>query len=1257
MDDPKLYRPGDGLMSAIVAFLLENKLVAVMLTLAIIAGGIYTSPFDWKLPEALRSPVAVDAIPNLGENQQIVYTDWEGRSPKDVEDQITYPLSSRLLSISGVKTVRSQSMFGFSIIYIIFDDSVPFYFSRDRVQEKLNFIPSNELPAGVKPRLGPDATPLGQVFWYTLEGRDPQGRPVGGWDLHELRSVQDWLVKYEISAVPGVAEVASIGGFVKEYQVEADPDKLRLYNLTLTQLMEAVRDTNLDSGARTMEINRVDYLIRGLGKIQKIADIEEAILTVSNNVPIRVKDVARVSFGPALRTGILDKDGIEAVGGSVVAQFSANPMEVIQQVKKRIEQIAPGLPQKMVRVTGDDGKPQEVLSRVTIVPFYDRSGLIDETLGTLEEALSQEILVTVIVIVVLLLHWRCSLLISLCLPLAVLLSFVAMRVTGVTANILSLGGIAIAIGTIVDMGIVLTENILGRIQNPPPGETRLQSVYHATSEVASAITTAILTTVVGFLPVIFLAGEQGRLYRPLAFTKTFALSASLIVALVAIPVLAYYLLRKDSDDPQAARRASRRRVLLSVAAGLAALWLLALDWLPLGAGAGQWRNILFCGIILGALLLAIQLFKWSYRTFLAWCLRHKLLFSLAPLGLMVGGLLVWKDIGTELMPRLDEGSFLYMPSAMPHASLGEIGSMLSTQGRALAAVPEIEAAVGKAGRADTPLDPAPLNMFETVINYHGEYLRDKSGRLPDYRFDPQAVGPVLDASGKELLAPDGKPYVARGIYPRDKAGLLIPDAGGRPFRLWRPALDPALNPGREAWGGIRSPDDIWDEVVRVTRLPGVTSASELGPIETRIVMLQSGMRGESGVRLSARGSVTLEELQRAGEAVSAALRQVPAINPESVSTDRIVGKPYFELVIDRAAIARHGLTVAQVQSVIQSAVGGMVMDRTIEGRERYNILVRYLRELRDSPEELLKVLVATPYGAQVPLKDLLVDRELKFVRGPEVIKSENGALVMYITFDNSRGYSSIEAVELAGKTLEHLRENGALKLPAGVKLDFAGAYQKYQQTMNYLLALVPAALVIIFMILYFQFHRVSTTLIVFSGVWIAWMSGFVMLWLYGQEWFLNFDLLGASLRELFQGHEIRLSTAVWVGFLALFGVATDDGVIMATYLKQRFDTDKPATIEAVRAATMQGALRRVRPCLMTAATTIIALLPVLTSQGRGAEIMLPMAVPIFGGVTLELISMFVVPVVWCWLRERECRKAASASVNVDADGPGSSGGC
>lgn len=1230
MAKDKLYESGDGLMASVIAFLLSNKPLVAVLTLLIIAGGIYTAPFDWHIGNLQRDPVPVDAIPDLGENQQIVYAEWSGRSPKDIEDQITYPLSSRMLAIKGVRTVRSQSMFGLSVIYVIFDDSIDFYFSRDRVQEKLNSIPANELPDGVTARLGPDTTPLGQVFWYTLEGRDAEGKPAGGWDLQELRSVQDWLLKYELLAVEGVSEVASIGGFVKEYQVEADPAAMREYGVSLQQLFTAVKSSNLDIGARTMEINKVEYIIRGLGNVASVSDIEQAVLVVHDNVPVRVKDVARVFLGPALRRGALDKNGVEVVGGAVIAQYGANPMEVIRRVKQKLQAIAHSLPEKKVMLAGADGTEHEVLSKITVVPFYDRSQLIEETLQTLQSALSQQIFVTVIVVILMLLHLRSSILISLTLPLTVLLAFIVMKIFNVTANVVALAGIAIAIGTIVDMGIVLTENIIKRLNSAPDNESKVRSVYHATKEVASAVGTAVATTIIGFLPLIFLTGDQGKLYRPLAYTKTFALGASLVVAILVIPPLATWLLHKAKNENESPRPF---RVIVCVVVSLVALMLLAGDWLPLGAGVGLFRNFIFCLLVFGSLLVGFYLFYRCYESILRWCLSHKLLFLVVPLGLIVSGVNIWLGLKPELMPRLDEGSFLYMPSTMPHASIGEVMEVLSSQDKRIHAVPEVTSAVGKLGRADTPLDPAPVDMIETVINYRGEYYRDSDGKLVLFRFNPEAVAYEKDFDNNVVAAPDGKPYKVRGEYLRDSAGRLIPDESGRPFRQWRRALDPALNPEREAWAGIRSPDDIWDAIVDSAQFPGVTSASKLGPIETRIVMLQSGMKGNTGIKLIARGNITLAQLQQAGEQVQEALRRIPSVYSGSVSMDRIMGKPYLELTIDREAISRHGLNISDVQQVIQTAVGGTEVGRTIEGRERYGILVRYLRELRDSPQELGRILVKTPYGAKIPLSQLLVGNAPRFVKGPKVIKSEDGALALYITFDSAQGYSAVETVSSVRKVFEHLVENNALKLPSGVSYEFVGAYIKYQQTMRYLQILIPCALLLILMILYYQFKNVTTSLIVFSAVATAWMGGFVMIWLYGQGWFMDFSIFSMPMRELFQMHEIRLSIAIWVGFLALFGIATDDGVVMATYLHQRYDSDDPENIGELREVTVNAALRRIRPCLMTTATTILALLPVMTSSARGSEIMAPMAIPIFGGMVFELITMFIVPVVWCWVQE------------------------
>ena len=574
MNDPRAT-----LLDRIIRFCLEKKLVVILLVIVIGAWGLVVAPFDWSLAGLPRDPVPTDAIPDIGENQQIVFTEWAGRSPQDVEDQITYPLTVSLLGTPGVKTVRSYSFFGFSSIYIIFKEGVEFYWSRSRVLEKLNSLSAGTLPEGVQPTLGPDATALGQVFWYTLEGRDPDGQPVGGWDLHELRSTQDWYVRYALQAAEGISEVASIGGFVQEYQIDVDPDAMRAFGVTLEEIFQAVRMSNVDVGARTIEVNRVEYVIRGLGFIKSLEDVEETVIKAHENVPVRIRDVARVSLGPALRRGALDKQGAEAVGGVAVVRYGFNPLEAIQNLKSKIAEIDPGLPTRAVldfrKVSRaeveqfatdhgfqafQNGKPHPktwlawlrsnprekwpawaTTSHVTLVPFYDRTGLIQETLGTLNTALVEEILVTVIVVIVMVMHLRSSILISAVLPLAVLMCFICMKLFGVDANIVALSGIAIAIGTMVDMGIIVCENILKHLDTADPAENRLEVIYRASSEVASAVLTAVATTVISFLPVFTMTGAEGKLFRPLAFTKTFALVASVIVALTIIPPAAHVL--------------------------------------------------------------------------------------------------------------------------------------------------------------------------------------------------------------------------------------------------------------------------------------------------------------------------------------------------------------------------------------------------------------------------------------------------------------------------------------------------------------------------------------------------------------------------------------------------------------------------------------------------------------------------------------------------------------------------------------------
>ena len=1211
-----------------IRFFLENKLVAYLLLAGFVGWGLMTAPFDFGLDQLPRDPVAVDAIPDIGENQQIVFTQWPGRSPQDVEDQISYPLTTALLGIPGVKSIRSNSMFGFSSIYIIFDDEIEFYWSRSRILEKLNSLSPNLLPDGVQPSLGPDATALGQIYWYTLEGRDDEGQPTGGWDLHELRSIQDYYVRYGLSAAEGVSEVASVGGFVQEYQIDVDPEAMRVYGISLEEVMSAVQGSNIDIGAQTMEINLAEYFVRGLGYVKSISDIEQAVIKSTDNVPLRIGDVARVNLGPATRRGVLDKSGAEAVGGVVVARYGANPLEVIQNVKSKIEELEPGLPSKILA----DG----TISQVKIIPFYDRTELINETIGTLQEALHLEILITIIVVILILLNLKSSLLVSGTLPVAVLMCFIAMRYFGVDANIVALSGIAIAIGTMVDMGIVLTESILHRMDKAPPEESLLTTIYEATVEVASAVMTAVATTVISFLPVFTMEAAEGKLFRPLAYTKTFALVAAILIAVTILPALAHSLFSLRTNNKLLLRLANGLALVAGIAiavfiqpiagiilalAGLAGLirdyflrpsangdspkwfkwilniiyaglvaWLLAQVWLPLGVNKSSWVNFFFVSILIGGLLGLFHIVIHYYENILRFLLRFKLLFLLLVGVIVFQGFRVYQQTGEEFMPALDEGSFLLMPTAMPHAGMQENNKNLRLLDMAVTAIPEVESVVGKAGRVSSALDPAPMSMYENVILYKSEYKTDEQGRRLRFRF-------------------------VNGEYVRDDDGELIPDERGRYFRQWRDE--------------IKSPDDIWDEIVRVTKLPGVTSAPKLQPIETRLVMLQTGMRAPMGIKVQ--GS-DLAEIEAFGLELEQHLKEVEGVKDAAVFADRIVGKPYLLLDIDRSAIARHGLSIQKVQQYIQAAVGGMKMTTTVEGRERYGIRVRYPRELRDDPERLKRIYIPANNGQQIPLSELV---NIRYEAGAQSIKSEDGFLIGYVLFDRESNYAEVEVVNNAQAYLADLIDQGRLQVPKGISYRFAGTYEQQQRASKRLSLVVPIALGLIFLILYFQFRSAAISLMVFTGVFIAFAGGFIMIGLYDTDWFLDFTVFGTNLRDLFQIQTINLSVAVWVGFLALFGIATDDGVLVATFLQDSFRRNSPSTPAEINDAAVEGGLRRVRPAMMTTATTILALLPVLTSTGRGADIMVPMAIPSFGGMLLQMITMFTVPILYAlWMQAK-----------------------
>jgi len=1160
-------------------------------------------------------------------------------------------------------------MFGMSFIYIIFKDNVEFYWSRSRILEKLNSLPSGTLPQGVQPTLGPDATALGQIFWYTLEGRNPKtGKPNGGWNPQELRTIQDFYVKYGLSAAEGVSEVASVGGFIKEYQVDVNPEALKAFGVTVMDVMNAVRKSNLDIGAETIELNNVEYIIRGLGYVKSLEDLEGSVVAVRNNVPVRIKDVAQTSFGPATRRGGLDKAGSEAVGAVVVARYGSNPMEVIGNVKAKIKEIEAGLPQKTL--------PDGSVSKVTVVPFYDRTGLIKETIGTLESALSHEILISIIVIIVLVLNLRASIIVAGLLPLGVLMTFILMHFFHVDANIVALSGIAIAIGVMVDIGIVDVENILRHLEMPENkgirGKELMTVIYNATTEVRDAVVTSIATTIVSFLPVFAMEAAEGKLFHPLAFAKTFALLSAFILGIVVLPTLVHILFDIRINTKKMRRyfngglivagfgfiifwHAWPAVVLIAIGinnlmdykwpesrkeypnyiniaiAVLVALYYLSVEWLPLGAHNSTFVNFLFVTGIVSVILAALMSMVHFYEPILRWALQNKWKFLILPAFTLLFGFLVWQGFdktfgvvakgveklgwqgpaktfpgtGKEFMPSLNEGSYLLMPTSMPHSSIEKNLQYIETLDKRLSAIPEVEVAVGKWGRVNSALDPAPVQMFENTINYRPEYILNEAGHRERFKVDGEGA----------FLLKNGKTYnPEKETFRAVPADSLTIDTNGEYFRQWRPQ--------------IKQPNDIWNEIVKVTDIPGLTSAPKLQPIETRLVMLSTGMRAPMGLKVY---GPDLETIEKAGLQFEKALKDVPSVKPSSVFYDRAVGAPYLQIKLNREAMARYGMTVSDVQEILQVAVGGMTLSTSVEGRERFPMRVRYARELRDNPEDIKRILIPSMNGTQIPLGEIA---DIDYTRGAQMIRSENTFLVGYVIFDKVEGKAEVDVVNEAADLLKKKMDAGTLNLQAGVTYKFAGNYEQEQRATERLAIVIPISLMLILLLLYFQFKTVTASLIHFSGVFVAFAGGFIMLWLYGQDWFLNFPIAGMNMRDLFQMHPINLSVAVWVGFIALFGIATNDGVIMGTYIHQVFEDKKPKTVHDVREALVLAGKKRVRPAMMTTAVAVIALLPVLTSTGKGADIMVPMAIPTFGGMIIQVMTIFVVPLFQAMWREK-----------------------
>lgn len=1007
--------------------------------------------------------IPIDAIPDIGELQVIVYADWPGRSPRDVEDQVIYPLTTGLMGTPGVKVVRSTSAFGFGIVNMIFKEGTDFYWARTRVLERLDFA-KKDVPSGVTVTLGPDATALGQIFWYTVEG--------DGYDLVELRSIQDWYIRYQLNSVEGVSEVASVGGYVKQYQIDVDPNKLLSYGIRLHKVISAVQRSNIDVGAKVFEEGGAEFIVRGLGFIKNVSDIEDIVIGSKEGVPIFVKNIASVTIGPDFRRGALDKAGKEVTGGVILMRYGENPLKVTERIKKKIEELSVGLPKG-----------------VKIVPFYDRTGLIMRAVGTLRDALAQEIIITVFVIVIFLLHFWGSIVISIVLPIGVLLTFILMKQYGVDANIMSLGGIAIAIGVMVDSGCILVENIYRRITTRrrelgvsrlEPDE-RLNVCISGAQEVGKPVIFALLTTIIGFIPVFVLTGQAGKLFRPLAFTKTFAMVGAAIIAIMLLPTLCYYLLKgrmRHVDDNKTAQ----------------------------------------------------FLYKF-YKPTINWALKRKNIIVFISIGIIIAGLLCASLMKQEFMPPLNEGDLLFMPVLLPGASLTQVMEVMKKQDIIIKnEFPEVEWAVGKLGRAETSTDPAPVTMIETII-----HLKDK--------------------------------------------------------KFWRKGM---------------TREKLIREIQEKTRIAGV-SPIMTQPIRNRIDMLATGIQTPVGIKVFGHDLSKIVEIATRIEKIVGKVEG--AVSPYA---ERTSNRPYFEIEIDRKQAARYGVAIGDIQHIVMTAIGGMNLTTTVEGRERYPVRIRYLRELRDSTEALNRIFVPTPSGEQIPLAQLA---RLKKVHGPAVINSENTLTYARIFINvNQDIIGLIDFVNNAQKAVKEKIDSGELKLPTGYFISWSGQFESEMESRKKLIPSLIIALCAIMILLYMAFKNFSILFILSTGLPVSLMGGIILLF------FLDF----------------RFSTAVWVGFIALFGIATDNAVVLLSALENLFKNKILKSVDDIRKTVIEGSLLRVRPAMMTTTTTIIALMPVMLSTGTGSEIMKPMASPIVGGlITATLSNLILVPTIYCWIKERQ----------------------
>jgi len=1033
-------------IAQIIALSARNRIFILLAAVFVVAVGV------WAVLNT-----SLDAIPDLSDPQVIVYTEYPGQAPQVVEDQVTYPLTTALLAVPKSKVVRGTSMFGASFVYVIFEDGTDIYWARSRVLEYLNFA-QKRLPAGVTPSLGPDATGVGWVFEYAVIGAQRT--------LAELRSIQDWFIRYQLAKVPGVAEVASVGGFVKQYQVVVDPAKLRAFNIPLSQITSAIRASNMDVGGSTIEMSEREYMVRGRGYLRGIGDLENIVLKSEGGTPVLLRDVAHIELGPDERRGLTELNGQgEVAAGIVLQRDGENALTVIKAVKQKIADIAGGLPKG-----------------VSILPVYDRSSLIYRAIDTLKHTLIEESIIIALVCLIFLLHARSALVAIIMLPAGVLIAFIVMHIIGISSNIMSLGGIAIAIGAMVDAAIVMIENAHKRLERAGPNESRLDVLVKAAIEVGPALFFSLLVITVSFAPVFTLEGQEGRMFKPLVYTYTFSLEAAALLSVTLVPVLMTLLVR--------------------------------------GRIMPEQKNPVNRALI------------WLYRPIIDLVLRYRKATIAIALAVLAISLYPITRVGSEFMPTLNEGTLLYMPVSLPSMSITKAGELIQLQDRIIKSFPEVASVFGKAGRAETATDPAPTEMFETVIN----------------------------------LKPE------------------------------------------ETWPAGVTTDKLIANMNQALQFPGVSNAWTM-PIKARIDMLSTGIRTPVGVKVYGND---LAEIDRVSRQIETVVRKVPGTT--SAFAERVLGGYYLNIDPDRAALARYGLTIADMQNVIQTALGGEMVTETVEGRERYTVNVRYPRDFRHDPQAIAsQVLVSTPAGAQIPLGQVA---SIHITQGPPSIRTENAQLVDYI-------YVDLQGRDLGGYVEEARRAvQDQVKLPPGYHIEWSGQFEYLERAATRLKTVIPVTLFLIFLLLYLNFRRLTDTLIVMLSVPFALTGGFWLMYLMG----------------------FNMSVAVAVGFIALAGVAAETGVVMLIYLDnaltavigQRRLEGKALTAADLYHAIIEGAVERVRPKMMTVCAIMAGLLPILFSTGTGSEVMQRIAVPLVGGMlSSTILTLIVIPAIYGLVKGRQ----------------------